>query len=1102
MKTRDLRVLWSCLGIAILSLIIILNLFYKAFPEASIRFEVNKSQSKQIAEQFLQSQSIDITGFRHAAVFDHDNRAKTFLEKELGAQQANQIMGRRVRLWRWSNRWFKPLDRTEFDVNISPQGELTGFSHIVPEEAVGDSLTVSDARELAEQFLRTLNISADTLEFVEHSQQDMPKRTDHTFVWKLQSFDIQGSEYRYQIRIQGDQIGAYNEFLYIPDSWTRGYEKLRAKNNTTGYVASFLLLLTLAAMLVMLINHTRNLDVKWKTAFFFGITAAVLTLLSQLNDIPLSTFYFDTTESWSSFFMRHILMDVVMALMSGAAIFFLTAAAEPLYRERYRQQTSLTRLFTWQSIRSKSFLIATIVGITMTFAFVAYQVIFYLAADKLGGWAPQDIPYSNMLNTAFPWVYVLLSGFIPAVSEEFISRMFSIPFFNKFVKKQWIAVIIPAFIWGFAHANYAQEPFYIRGLEVGIAGVVIGFVMLRFGILATLVWHYSIDALYTALVLLRSNNAYLILTASISCGILLIPLFISLIAYLKTKTFLSETDISNKNEGTCHIEHTEEKEVPVIHYTPLPRKRLLIGIVIALLLCCTGFIKTEKLDAKYPTRPEQAKAAADVFLQQRNVSVDSFKTITYATDRFNSLAAKYVLEHSDFSKLKTLFSDEIKAPRWAVRYYIPLQKTEYRVHLDPESLKVLAFSKLVDDDAPGATLPPDSALFIAQNFATQQGCNLDRYKLVQDASEKMKNRTDYRFEWESLDADSLTIQDMHLRIAVDLQGDIVSRFTIYPKIPEAWQRQREKQTALNTLHLGLRLTLLLGLVVLGILRFIRIAKVGSLSWKRSLLLAGVIAALFLIDALTQFNMAFKYYNTSISIPMFQISTLLTILLSTLFIFAGLGMLFSMSSALFPGSLHMTRQRDRNKIFLDAVFTSIIAVTGLWGIAQIQSILSEHFPKFIFNNSLSAPSFIDSPLPFYSNLVYILYMTLFITFLTGLLVFILHDVFKKPLWIGSIAIPMLLALITLQVRTLSELLFQAALLSIILLWLVFIIIFFARNNYLTYFFTPLMVLGAIESKMLLNQGNPVLTIQGIIIAVFVVVIIALFRILPGTQNKSV
>ncbi len=1094
--------MWSCLGIAILSFIVILNLFYKAFPEASIRFEVTKNQSQQIAEHFLQSQSIDISNYKHAVVFDYDNRAKTFLEKELEAEQANQIMGSRVRLWRWSNRWFKPLDRTELNVNISPQGELTGFAHIIPEEAVGDSLVVADARTLAEHFLKTLNIYADTLEFIEHSQQDMPNRSDHIFVWKLRDFDINGSEYRYLIKIQGDQIGSYKEFLHIPDSWTRGYEKLRAKNNTTGYVASFLLLLTLAAMLVMLINHTRNLDVKWKTAFFFGITAAVLTLLSQLNDIPLSTFYFDTTESWSSFFMRHILMDVIMALMAGAAIFFLTAAAEPLYRERYPQQTSLTRLFTWQSIRSKSFFIATIVGITMTFAFVAYQVIFYLAADKFGGWAPQDIPYSNMLNTAFPWVYVLLSGFIPAVSEEFISRMFSIPFFNKFVKKQWIAVIIPAFIWGFAHANYAQEPFYIRGLEVGIAGVIIGFVMLRFGILATLVWHYSIDALYTALVLLRSNNPYLIFTASLSCGILLIPLFISLIAFLKTRTFLSESDISNKNEGTSHIEHTEEKEIPAIRYSPLPRKRLFTGIVIALALCCTGFIKTEKIDVKYPTRPQQARAAADAFLQQHNVSVDSFKTITYATDRFNSLAAKYVLEHSDFSQLNTLFMDRIKAPRWAIRYYIPLQKAEYRVHLDPKSLKVLAFSKLVDDEAPGAALPPDSALFIAQNFAMQQGCDLDRYKLVQDASEKMKNRTDYRFEWESLDSDSLTIQDMHLRIAVDLQGDIVSRFTIYPKIPEAWQRQREKQTALNTLHLGLRLTLLLGLVVLGILRFIRIASVGSLSWKRSLVFAGIIAILFFTDALTQFNMAFKYYNTSISIPMFQISTLLTILLSTLFIFAGLAMLFSMSSAIFPGSLYITRQRDRNTMFWDAIITSVIAVTGLWGITQIQSLLSAHFSKFVFINSLPVPSFIDAPLPFFSNLVYILYMTLFITVLTGLLVFILHDVFKKALWIGLFSIPLILALITLQVRTLPELLFQSVLLSIILLWLVYIITMLARNNYLTYFFAPLLVLGAKETKILLNQGNLVLTIQGIIIAILIVAIFALFRILPGTQNKSV
>src|ERR1019366_3222454 len=130
--------------------------------------------------------------------------------------------------------------------------------------------------------------------------------------------------------------------------------------------------------------------------------------------------------------------------------FVVAAGAETVYRAAYPQQISLGNLFRPRGLRTKRFFLGAILGITLTGMFV---------------------------------------GFFPAVSEEFIFRMFAIPFLPKLTRWLPAAIVLAGFIWGFGHAGYPNQPFYIRGLEVGIGGVALGIIMLRGGLLPTLVWH-------------------------------------------------------------------------------------------------------------------------------------------------------------------------------------------------------------------------------------------------------------------------------------------------------------------------------------------------------------------------------------------------------------------------------------------------------------------------------------------------------------------------------------------------------------------------------------------------------------------------------------
>jgi membrane protease YdiL (CAAX protease family) len=488
LQRADLRFLAICLAVFALTTWFSVRYFYRAFPEASIDFRVNREQSLDLARRFLESRGFVATSYRHASRFQFDNEAKTFLERELGLEKANQLMGSEVKLWRWSHRWFRPLQKEEFTVDITPRGEVAGFAHLIAEADSRPSVTQAQGRGLAEQFLRdAMNRDLGGLEFVEGSSTVRQARTDHVFTWQERDFNVHDSRYRFEVTVLGSEIGGFREYLKVPETWARGYESLRSRNEAAQVVDTALLVLLMVGLLGTLVIAIRRHDVRWRQAVIVGSIGATLLFLSNWNAFPLTEFGYPTTDSYQSFLTQEFVHSLLSALGAGLLLALLTAAAEPLYREFLGSQISLGNLFTLRGLRTKSFLRGSVLGIALTGIFVAYQIAFYIGAYKFGAWSPADVPYDDLLNTRFPWLFVLFAGFFPAVSEEFLFRMFAIPFFKKLVRFTWLALVLAGFIWGFGHAGYPQQPFWIRGIEVGISGVALGFVMLRWGILPTLV---------------------------------------------------------------------------------------------------------------------------------------------------------------------------------------------------------------------------------------------------------------------------------------------------------------------------------------------------------------------------------------------------------------------------------------------------------------------------------------------------------------------------------------------------------------------------------------------------------------------------------------
>ena len=217
---------------------------------------------------------MEYRGYRHTAVFDYDDDAKVYLERTQGLARMNTLTRGPIHLWHWSHRWFKPQQKEEFRVDVTPAGQVVGFDRELPESAPGANLDSAAARALAEKFLvEVMHRDLAGLEFVDSVSEKRPARTDYSFTWKQKDVDLGDGSLRMDVDVDGDQVASYREFVKVPEGWTRDYKKLRSKNETANVVDEVPWILLCIAGLVFLIQRLRRRDVPIYLSLAFASVA-------------------------------------------------------------------------------------------------------------------------------------------------------------------------------------------------------------------------------------------------------------------------------------------------------------------------------------------------------------------------------------------------------------------------------------------------------------------------------------------------------------------------------------------------------------------------------------------------------------------------------------------------------------------------------------------------------------------------------------------------------------------------------------------------------------------------------------------------------------
>jgi hypothetical protein len=229
--------LWVVLGI--IGTLFAYKYFFRAFPEASVDFRVTRPEALKVAQNFVNGLGETVGGHRSAIVFSVDDDAKTYLERELGLKEANQMMSAQLHLWYWDVRFFRPQQEEEFFVRVSPAGNVVGYTHKIEEARPGATLERAAAQAEAQDFLASrLGIDAGQWDFLpeEVNSVKRPKRIDWSFTWEKHGFRAKDAPYRLTVALQGERIGGSQEYLRVPEAWQRSFQRLRSANDTLALV--------------------------------------------------------------------------------------------------------------------------------------------------------------------------------------------------------------------------------------------------------------------------------------------------------------------------------------------------------------------------------------------------------------------------------------------------------------------------------------------------------------------------------------------------------------------------------------------------------------------------------------------------------------------------------------------------------------------------------------------------------------------------------------------------------------------------------------------------------------------------------------------------
>ncbi|MBP1621529.1 MAG: Abortive infection protein, partial [Acidobacteria bacterium] len=269
------------------------------------------------------------------------------------------------------------------------------------------------------------------------------------------------------------------------------------------------------------------------------------------------------------------------------------------------------------------------------------------------------------------------------------------------------------------------------------------------------------------------------------------------------------------------------------------------------------------------------------------------------------------------------------------------------------------FQHVLREEAPGASLEAAAARAMAERHLAEVGFEPAALEFKEGRSEQRPARLDHEFTWKD---PARSAGEAEYLVSVAVQGDRVDAEQRRLKLPEAWERDRERQTVLRYGLLAVKIGMLSLLIVHGLLAFYHGIRGGGLPWRR----IGVAALLFAVPAILalslELRLAWVQYQTSMPEALFRVSLLLGFAVTAVLLVAMIVLALGTLAACFPQAVAVTVRDARRPVAASAAWVAL-AVLGAWSVlSAIKALALAAAPRLFPDLPVGVPSEVATALP--------------------------------------------------------------------------------------------------------------------------------------------